>query len=67
VLVAHAQHAHSPPAMKRRVFDFNDLCDQEDDQQQSRNELAEYVKIVNLNGNGSGGNGNNQWEWERNK
>jgi len=34
----------SPPAKTRRVFDFNDLCDPEDDQQQqSRNELAEYV------------------------
>ena len=42
---------HSPPAKKRRVFDFNDLCDPEDDQQQSRSELAEYV---NPNGNGSG-------------
>ena len=44
---------HSPPAvnLKRRVFDFNDLCDPEDDQQQSRNELTEYV---NPNGNGSG-------------
>jgi len=42
---------HSAPAKKRRVFDFKDLCDTEDDQQQSRNELAEYI---NLNGNGSG-------------
>jgi len=41
---------HSPPAKKHRVFDFKDLCDPEDDQQQSRNELAEYV---NLNGSGS--------------
>ena len=41
---------HSPPAKKRRVFDVKDLCGPEDDQQQSRNELAEYV---NLNGNGS--------------
>jgi len=24
---------HSPPAMKRCVFDFNDLCDPEDDRQ----------------------------------
>ena len=46
---------HSPPAKKRRVFDFKDLCDPEDDQQQSRNELAEYV---NPNGNGSG----KEWE-----
>ena len=46
---------HSSPAKKRRVCDFNDLCDPEDDQQQSRNELAEYV---NLNGNGSG----REWE-----
>ena len=47
---------HSPPAKKRRVFDFKDLCDPEDDQQQSRNELqAEYV---NPNGNGSG----RKWE-----
>ena len=36
---------HSPPAKKRRVFDFKDLCDPEDDQQQSRNELAEYVNL----------------------
>jgi len=41
---------HSPPVKKRRVFDCKDLCGREDDQQQSRNELAEYV---NLNGNGS--------------
>ena len=46
---------HSPPAKKRRVFDFKDLCGPEDDQQQSRNELAEYV---NLDGNGSG----RKWE-----
>jgi len=46
---------HSPPAKKHRVFDFNDLCGPEDDHQQSRNELAEYV---NLNGNGSG----RKWE-----
>jgi len=46
---------HSPPAKKRRVFDFNDLCGPEDDQQQSYNELAEYV---NLNGKGSG----RKWE-----
>ena len=46
---------HSPPAKKCRVFDFNDLCDPEDDQQQDRNELAEYV---NLNGNGCG----KEWE-----
>jgi len=32
---------HSPPAKKRRVFDFKDLYSSEDDQQQSRNELAE--------------------------
>jgi len=32
---------HSPPAKERRVFDFKDLCGPEDDQQQSRNELAE--------------------------
>ena len=50
---------HSPPAKKRRVSDFNDLCCPDDDQQQSRNELAEYV---NPKGNGSGGNGNKQWE-----
>ena len=42
---------HSTQAKKRRLFDFNDLCDPEDDQQQSRKELAEYI---NLNGNGSG-------------
>jgi len=46
---------HSPPAKKRCVFDFNDLCSPEYDQQQSRNELAEYV---NLNGNGCG----RKWE-----
>ena len=27
---------HSPPAKKRRVFDFKDLCGPEDDQQQDR-------------------------------
>ena len=32
---------HSPSAKKRRVFDFEDLCDPDDDQQQSHNELAE--------------------------
>jgi len=48
---------HSPPAKKRRVFDFKLLRGPEDDQQQSRNELAEYV-IVNLNGNASG----KEWE-----
>jgi len=32
---------HSLPAKKHRVFDFHDLCNPEDDQQQSRNELAE--------------------------
>ena len=32
---------HSPPAKKRCVFDFKDLYSSEDDQQQSRNELAE--------------------------
>ena len=52
---------HSPPAKKRRVFDVKDLCDPEDDHQQSRNELAEYV---NLKGMGAGGNGSNQWGWE---
>ena len=31
---------HSPPAKKHRVFEFNDLCDPEDDQQQSRSELG---------------------------
>ena len=46
---------HSPPAKKRRVSDFKDLCDPEDDQQQSRSELAEYVKP---NGSGSG----REWE-----
>jgi len=44
-------HRHSPPAKKRRVFDFKDLCDPEDGQRQSRNELSEYI---NPNGNGSG-------------
>ena len=28
---------HNPPAKKRRVFDFQDLCDPEDDQEQSCN------------------------------
>jgi len=37
------------------VFDFKNLSDPEDDQQQGRNEVAEYV---NLNGNGSG----REWE-----
>jgi len=32
---------HSPPAKKRCVFDFKELRNAEDDQQQSRNELAE--------------------------
>ena len=45
---------HSPPAKKRRVFDFNDPCGPQDDQQQDRSELAD----VNLNGNGSG----RKWE-----
>jgi len=55
---------HSPPAKKRRVFDFKDLCDPEDDQQQSRNELAicqpewewerEEMGITNGNGKGMG-------------
>ena len=43
-------HCHKAPAKKRRVFDFKDLCDPEDDQQQNRNELVEYA---------------NEWEWER--
>ena len=42
---------HSSPAKKRCVFDFKDLCDPEDDQQQSCYKLADYV---NANGNGSG-------------
>ena len=42
---------HSPPAKKRRVFDFKCLFGSEDDQQQDRSELAEYD---NLYGNGSG-------------
>jgi len=46
---------HSPSAKKRHVFDFKNVCDLEDDQQQSCNELAEYV---NLNGNWSG----RKWE-----
>jgi len=41
---------HSSPAKKRRVFDFKDICDPEDDQQQSRNELTECQP---------------EWEWER--
>ena len=48
-------NCHSPPAKKRRVFDFKDLCDAEDDHQLDRSELAQYV---NLNGNGSG----REWE-----
>ena len=44
---------HSPPAKKRHVFDFKDLYGPEEDQQQSRNELAEYV--------------NPKGEWERRK
>ena len=47
--------AHQLRHQKHRVFDFNDLCDSEDDQQQSRNEMAEYV---NLNANGGG----RKWE-----
>ena len=39
----------------QRVFDFNDLCDPEDDHQQGRNERAVYV---NMYGNGSG----REWE-----
>ena len=31
---------HIPPAKKRRVLDFKDLCDPEDDQQQSHNKRA---------------------------
>ena len=46
---------HRPPAKKRCVFDFKDLCDPEDEQQQDRNEMAEYV---NLNGHGDG----REWE-----
>ena len=34
---------HSSPAKRRRVFDFKDLCDPEDDQQQSRNELDGWL------------------------
>jgi len=46
---------HSPPAKKRRVFDFNDLCDPEDDQQQSRNELAVSTWMgMRVEGNGKG-------------
>ena len=52
---SNALDCHRPPATKRCVFDFKDLCGPEDDQQQSRNELAEYV---NLNCNGSG----RKWE-----
>ena len=38
------------PAKKHCVFDFKDLCDPEDDQQQSCNELTECQP---------------EWEWER--
>ena len=55
VCSAAAITSRQPPAKKRCVFDFKDICDPEGDQQQSRNELAEYV---NLNGNGSG----KEWE-----
>ena len=48
-------HCHNPPAKKHRVFDFKELRESEDDQQQNRNELAEYVKP---DGNGSG----RKWE-----
>jgi len=44
---------YSRPAKKRRVFNFKDLCDPEDDQ--TRSELEEYV---NMYGNGSG----RKWE-----
>ena len=46
---------HSPPAKKRRVFDFNDLCD-----------AMNWQNMSTRMGMGAGGNGNNQWEWEWN-
>ena len=48
---------HSPPAKKRRVFDFKDFCDPEDDHQQS-SYIVRVTEYVNLNGNGSG----RKWE-----
>ena len=42
---------HSPPAKKRRVFDFTDLCSPDDDRQQSRNERDRICQP--------------EWEWER--
>jgi len=39
-VVSDTRDCHSPPAKKHRVFEFNDLCDPEDDQQQSRSELG---------------------------
>ena len=46
---------HSPPAKKRRVFDFKELRDPEDDQQQNRNEWErEEMGIANGNGKGMG-------------
>ena len=53
---------HSPPAKKRRVFDFKDLCDPEGDQQHGRNDTGrvcqseweceqEEMGITNGNGN----------------
>jgi len=41
--------------VKHCVFDFNDICGPEDDEEQGCSEVAEYV---NLNGNGS------EREWE---
>ena len=41
---------YSSPVKKRLVFDFKDLCDPEDDQQQRRYTVTEYV---NPNRNGS--------------
>ena len=31
--------------LSSHVFDLKDLCNPDDDQQQSRNELAEYVNL----------------------
>ena len=54
---------HSPPAKKRRVFDFNDLCYPEDDNSKA---AVNWRNFSIRMGMGVGGNGNNQWEWEGN-
>ena len=51
---------HSPLAKKRRVFDYNDLCDAEDEQQQSRKYNWQYWEWKELGTNNGTeiGNGN---------